>query len=309
MMKELDLKEKLPRGTITLPLVLSITLIYIGLAYKYLFIPNTHLLAYGFSPSNPVGALTYSFLHLSPQHLLANATLLLAMGIIVEKKLRPQDYLAIFLASAVTAGITFHVLTPEPTVLVGASSAVSGILAAAVFVDFKKAIAAIILFGVFIHIASPAVINYTEFKLNSLQSQTSELQEQYSEVKKKVNETEQELKNLSQKISELQYQCFELNDSTACEKLKTLNESKQAAEEEKKDLEEQENETFQTLNKTATEERHLQQGITREEKAKTSAIVHLVGAMTGIGYLLAFRRDILWSLPSQASQLENYFQK
>ncbi len=301
--------EKSPQGTFTLLTVSLIGLTYLFLSYNYLYIPNEKLLSYGFELSNPLGAITYSFLHLSPQHIIANVALLLAVGIIAEKKLNFKDYFTIFFTSAITAGVAFQLLTPTPTVLVGASSAVSGILAVAVFVDFKKTIPAILIFGLFLSIVSPAVTTYTEKQLGLLENETTELGKQYNKTKEKIEESQQQLENLTIMISRLKEECLIKENETACVKWKELNKTLKEKEEKEEELQEKENETVKDLNKTMTDQMKLEQGIKREERAKTSAIVHLIGAFTGIGYLCIFRRDILWSLPSQASQLENYFQK
>lgn len=307
--KARDLVEKLPQGTFTIIIVSLIALIYLFLSHNFLFIPGKKLVTYGFEFSNPLGAITYSFLHLSPQHVIANIALLLAVGIIAEKKLDFRDYFTIFFSSAIIAGIVFHFLTPKPTVIVGGSSAVSGILAASVFVDFKKAVPAVLIFGLFISIVSPAVSTYTKGQLGLLENETTELEKEYNETKGKIEEFQYQIENFTSKISTLKEKCTVYQNETACDKWNELNKTLKEKSEQKKELQEKGNETVENLNQTLQSKIKLEHGIKREEEAKTSALVHLVGAFTGIAYLYIFRRDIIWSLPSQVSQLENYFQR
>lgn len=307
--KARNLIEELPQGTSTVIITSLIGLVYLFLSRNFLFIPGKYLVTYGFELSNPLGVITYSFLHLSPQHVIANMALLLAVGVIAEKKLTFKDYFIIFFASAIIAGITFHLLTPKPTVLVGASSAVSGILAASVFVDFKKAIPAILIFGLFITLVSPAVSTYTKKQLGLLGNKTAELEKEYNKTKKEIREFQQQVENLTAKLSVLKEECIVHQNKTACDKWKELNKTLKEKSEQKKELQEKGNETVESLKKKTQSQIKLKQGIKREEKAKTSALVHLIGAFTGIIYLCIFRRDIIWSLPSQVLQLENYFQR
>ncbi len=290
--------EEIPTGIVTMLFVATMAIIYISMSHAYLFIPNEGLVTYGFSPSRPLGILTYSFLHLSPQHIIANIALLIAVGVIAEKKLNPKDYLGIFFASAITAGIVFHILTPKPVVLVGASSSISGILAASIFVDIKKAVIAIILFGLFLHMASPLVTTYTENKLLEVQGRTQEVVQEYNETIKERQETQEQVQTIAERMQVLTILCEQQNQ-TACDELKTLNETYVNKTIEKQAIEQKEGELQKEANHTLIRKIMLEQGIEREREAKTSTVVHMVGAITGILYLALFRRDIIWKMPSQ----------
>lgn len=305
-----NLKEiKTPLGIVTATLSLLIVLSYFILAYGRIFIPNPQILAYGFSFNNPTAILTYPFLHLSPQHILANIALLIAVGIIAEKKLRNRDYLAIFFSSAITAAITFQVITPHPTVLVGASAAVSGIMAAAIFVDIKKALISILVFALFLNIASPLIMDYTETRYAQLQNRTLQIEEEFKDIEEEIEQTKEQKESYMDIISHLHHQCVELGNQSACEELEKANETLEEKEKEEEQLKERKNESFEEFNQTVHEEQKIEEGIKREERAKTSGIVHLVGALTGLLYLAIFRRDIIWNMPSQVLRLEDYYKK
>lgn len=299
-----EVTRKLPIGIVTGATTLLITLPYLILSYGYIFIPNKELVMYGFSPSNLLGVITYPLLHLSPQHLFANVALLIAVGIIAEEKLNIKDYLSIFFISSIVAGIVFHILTPKPVVLVGASSAISGILAASIFIDIKKAVIAIIIFGIFLQVTSPAVTNYTQSKLKEIQAEGQNITQTYNETIKKRKEIQDILESLKNKLSLLITRCEEGNQ-TACSKIQEVNETKVNKSKQEQIIEEKESNIKQKANQTIINELILEQGIERDRKAQTSSIVHMVGAIMGILYLAAFRKDIIWKMPSQVLPLED----
>jgi len=299
------IKEKLnnlPRSSITIAFILIMVLAYLRLAYSYLYIPGQLLTIYGSSPGQILTIFTYSFMHLSPQHLIANIGLLLPMGIIAEKKLKTYDYLSIFFASAITSGLVFHLLTPDPILLVGGSSAVAGIMAAAIFIDIKKALIAVLIFGAFIHVATPMVEQHVRQELGVLEQEVTRTEEEYNETEQRINQTEREIQNHTEEKETLEYECHVQNITEACEELEEKEKEMKEKQEEKEMLEEQRNKTIERLLEIIREKEVVEHGVEREDEATTSTIVHLVGAMTGIAYLALFRRDILWNLPSQVSQ-------
>jgi len=241
-------------------------------------------------------------MHLSPQHLIANIALLLPVGIIAEKKLKTHDYLSVFFASAITSGIAFHLLTPEPIVLVGASSAVAGIMATAIFIDIKKALIAVLIFGVFIHLATPLVQQHVETKLGGIQREVVQVEQEFNQTEEELNQTELEIQNYTKEKETLEHQCHVQNITEACEELEEKEQEIEQKKEEKEELEQRRNQTIEKLLEMIEEKEVVEHGVEREEGARTSTLVHLVGAMTGIAYLALFRRDIIWDLPSQVSQ-------
>lgn len=289
----------LPTGTLTVFFIIAIVSIYLALAYRYLYIPNYHLIAYGFMLERPLTVLSYSFIHLSPQHILANVALLFAVGIIAEKKLDTKDYVLIFFISAITSGIIFHILTPYETVLVGASSAISGILAASIFIDLKKALIAILIFGAFLHVASPMVEQHTRRELGILEEEAAKIEGEAEEIEKRFDEKEQKIQNYTEQEKSLEYLCYEELNETACEELEEIEEKIEQEKEEKEKIERNMSDVIQRLLERTQEKEIMEEGVRREEESRTSTIVHLVGAITGLIYLGIFRRDIIWNLPSQ----------
>ena len=247
----------------TIALTAAIIIAYVALSSSLLYIPTSALLIFGFSLENLIGLVTYSFIHIGPMHLIGNVLLLVPLGILAEKKLRFKDYFAIFFLSAAISALVYAMIKPE-NVLVGASAAVAGLMAAAFMVDIKKAVAAMILFSLLFAVITPQVDSFTDNEASILKNKSAEL--------------EQNLTVIDQQIADATQQ----NDTVAVQALEYAK-----------------NETLQSFNSTVTQQTNIEIGKEREEETETNQIVHLVGAMTGMAYLLLFRRDIIWEMPSQ----------
>ena len=247
----------------TLALTVAILLAYVVLSNSLLYIPTSALITFGFSLQNLLGLLTYSFIHVSPMHLIGNVLLLVPIGIIAEKKLRFKDYFAIFFLSAIVSALAYSVVQPND-VLVGASAAVAGLMAAAFLVDIKKTIVAMIAFSLLVIVITPQVTSFTDSQLSILNNKNMELQQALDSIN-------QQIQNATQQ-----------NDTEAVQQ-----------------LESDKNQTAQDLSNSAEQQANIEAGLQREKETRTNQIIHLVGALTGLAYLFAFRRDIVWEMPSQ----------
>ena len=104
-------------------------------------IPFGALITRGWSATDWWRVATFSFLHLNWLHLALNTASLLWLGRIVERRVGRGRFLAIFLISGVASGIVGMLLGPVlPTtgVVIGASGAVCGLLAAAAMLAFRR---------------------------------------------------------------------------------------------------------------------------------------------------------------------------
>ena len=132
-------------------------------------------LAFGFS--QPQNILTHLFVHTSYDHLIANAVALLIFGSILEIAVGSIDFLAIFVLSGVLSATVFLLIGPF-YVLLGASAAISGIIAGAFAAKPKKFVFALIAMFAF----SFLLINASEFSIletsKSLSIQKSEAGEE-----------------------------------------------------------------------------------------------------------------------------------
>ncbi len=86
----------------------------------------------------PFSFVTYAFLHAGWPHLLINSVWLMAFGSVVLRRIGTMRFLALFAISSIGAAF-FHFLTHSDDVMpvIGASGAVSGIMAAAIRFVFQ----------------------------------------------------------------------------------------------------------------------------------------------------------------------------
>lgn len=252
---------KVPK--VTLALAAITVLAYIVFSQSLLYIPSSILLQYGFSFDNWIGLIFYSFLHVSPNHLIGNLLLLLFVGTIAEQKLNKKDMTIIYFLSGAAAAITFSLLQ-QNTVLVGASAAISGLIAAAAVVDIKKFVVSIVAFSLLIFLIGPPLYQYSADQIELLRTQTNTLQ--------------QHLENTSQQLEIAKAQ----NDTALIQNLSQEFDT-----------------TYYELNTTTRAQTNLEEGVDREKRSSTSSLAHVIGAAVGFLYMWRRRPDLLWALPYQ----------
>lgn len=76
---------------------------------------------------------TYFFTHQSFWHILANMVALWSLGVAVETVLGSRDFLKLYLFTGIGAGLLLAFVDPSPMPVLGASTSVSGVLAAFAF--------------------------------------------------------------------------------------------------------------------------------------------------------------------------------
>jgi membrane associated rhomboid family serine protease len=248
---------------ITISLAVITTAFYVALSQSLLYIPSKVLLQLGFNFENPIGILLYSFLHVSPNHVIGNLILLFIVGAIAEQKLNRKDIIGIYFLSSFAAAITFSLLTPN-TIIVGASAAISGLISAAVVADIKKAVVGIVAFTVLMFLIGPPLYQYSADQIELLRDKTSVL--------------EQQLQTTSLQLE----MAIEQNNTVLIEQLQ-----------EKYDT------TYYELNESTMAKVNVEEGVEREKRSQTSSLAHIVGAIVGFIYLWRIRPDILWKLPEQ----------
>ena len=280
----------------TLILVLLTSAFYFVFSSFFLFIPNSTIYEFGFSVSNWIGLITYPFLHISLIHLLGNMFLLMAIGFVVEEKLNWKDYYALYLISAVTAGIFFVMLSPN-VLLAGASAAIGGFLIPACLIDFKKTIAYIVMFSLASMLIAPVITDaVTTFYGQSRQIGT--------ELETAYNQTVAQKEQVAQNISVLDDK-FNRGEITITE----YNRSKQELVQIADNLTKQQETVYANLNNTAATVSNIEEGMTREQTSKSSLAVHMFGSFMGLAYIAIFRRDIIWNSGYQVLRLELWLKK
>ncbi|UCF05755.1 MAG: rhomboid family intramembrane serine protease [bacterium] len=123
------------------PIVKFLVIVFVTLFFCYRYLPAgrfwnvTNLIFFPSSPSL-VTALTYTFLHVGYLHLIGNIVYVYLFGRVVEDRMGPGRFFAIFALSSIAGAYThllmLQQLAPEllPSALVGGSGAASGILGA-----------------------------------------------------------------------------------------------------------------------------------------------------------------------------------
>ncbi|WP_421864316.1 rhomboid family intramembrane serine protease [Motiliproteus sp.] len=95
-------------------------------------IQSVSYLAYGLKPNdlNPITLLTHQFLHGDTMHLMGNLFFLVICGFAVEAAIGHWRFLLFYLISGAAGGLLYMALNlNSPTTLVGASGAISGVMA------------------------------------------------------------------------------------------------------------------------------------------------------------------------------------
>lgn len=88
-----------------------------------------------------IASVGHVFLHVSFFHLFANSFMLLALGAPVVRRIGGMRFLILFSLCAIAGSVVyFHVQGPEGSVAVGASSAVSGVIAGALLLMAEPAL-------------------------------------------------------------------------------------------------------------------------------------------------------------------------
>ena len=295
----------------TLAFIAITVSLYVVFSSVFLYIPKQTLVAYGFQYSNPLAIITYSFLHVSPSHLIGNMVLFALIGFIAEKKLRLKDYLAIYFLAGAVGALIFAYFEPN-TVLVGASAAVAGLMIPAILIDFKKAFLFMIVgfaaLGLFI---IPTVNSMIAGYQMSLDNQLIDLQDALIDTgveKTQVDETLTETISEKQIFEEL-YQQGNISQEEYNSSVSVLNEQVQNLTEKSIEIEEQHNELLQQVGEVNKTKVVLDQGVDEEKRSRTNTAVHVAGSLVGLFYLAFFRRDIIWETESQVSELTRWFGK
>ncbi len=214
--------------------------------------PISKLALYGVSDVNwLIGGLMYSFAHLGLKHLAANMFVLAILGSVLEQKIKSRDLLLIFILSGFVSGVIYTHIRPDVWVL-GASAAICGLIGAGLLVDPKNTLLAAVL-GIY---AIPIVVYPTvDFVINHV----------YTSQEKTIVTGIKTIQNYTEKM-------------------------KNATGEEKKILEKKIKIIYEKV-KTAEEKREkLVKGVKTEEYTPTASLLHILGGITGMAYVLAFRR-------------------
>lgn len=260
----------------TLLLVSATVLSYFALSGGLPYIPNELIPVFGFSLYSPLGLLTYPFVHIGLGHLLGNALFLLVVGAFAERKLKPVDFYSVYLLSAIYSALAFALLEPD-TVLVGASAGVAGLMVAAFVSDLKRAVPAVLITVVVLgYVAAPFFSSLISGAQRSLASEGLALSAQLERLNSTLGGAQ---KALSEgKINESEYNRTAAEVSAESSGAQTR------------------------LAETESVRSNIERGYERERATRTSMLVHFIGGIASLAYIIAFRRDLIWQMRSRLWQ-------
>jgi len=245
--KEFPKALRMPFGTATLVLTLSIAIMYFALSGGAAY-PTVRMITAGSLSAEtlPFGAVTYLFDHAGLGHLIENLAGLVVFCLIVEAALSYRDGLAIFFLSGVVGGLAC--LAAEPQVkIIGASAGIVGLAVAGVLSDPKRGVLALAFAALLVNFAAPAAADWAAAESYKSLEQQKELAQQKA----------QELL-AQQRPAEAQQQAL--------------------VAQEKQALIEQQARTKKS-----------------EDSAGPADVAHVVGALVGAAYVIAFRREVVFS--------------
>lgn len=243
---------KFPYATLFI-LIFSFSLYFLisgGDPYIY---PISRLYVYGVSQNNwLIGGFLYPFVHIGLKHLAANMFVLAVLGSVIEQKIESKHLLLIYILSGAISGIIYTQIKTDVWVI-GASSAICGLIGAGLIIDPKNTLLATVLglymIPIVVYPAADYIIQYT-----------------YSSQAKAISSGVSRLINLSE----------EARNATGKSKIVIMKRI---------------NETVKGIKIAKEEQTKLVKGVKKEAYTPAASMLHIIGGLVGLIYLAIFDRD------------------
>ncbi|MFH0974124.1 MAG: rhomboid family intramembrane serine protease [Candidatus Micrarchaeota archaeon] len=265
--------------------LLLIALILASYAYFVAepYASETALGTLGLSRFNLLGIFTHEFMHQGLHHLLSNLLPLLTFAILLESAMSAGGVLTIFFAAGAAGGLAY-LFFDQGALIIGASAASSGLMAAATALRPKQAVAlALLACLIAVFVIGPVSDYFTTARktqvqqdVASLSNQTTQTQAQFQEVQTNVNQT-------ISRVSELEQQ----GKTAEAERERAILTQQQAALAAAQKAADEANASLAAAQQKAAE---LARG-EEQASAPISAIPHAVGALVGLLLVIAFRKQ------------------
>jgi len=191
----------------TIVLLLLLIFSYLIFSGGNLFIDKDILITFAFSLGQPLNLLSYMLMHMSIWHLVVNIIGLIAFAAIVEKTLSSKDVVAIFVFSGALTVVAFAIFNPH-TALMGASAGVSGLMATALILDVKKALAGLAILVIVFLLIFPAVTNVVEQNESVLTEQKTELEQNLQQAIERGDEEQIAIISIKKEVVETKLTSF-----------------------------------------------------------------------------------------------------
>ena len=196
----------------SLLLALLIAFFYFSISGGAAFIPVREILGYSFSVYAPENSFLFIFVHESLHHLFENLFALLAYAIVIELALGAADVIAIFFISAIAAAFVY-VSVHANAALLGASTGVMGLAAAAFFIDLKRALVlSIAMLALVYIIAVPVISTGVDAQKQNLESEKQQISGEIETAKSTGDVERQQV--LEKRISVVKQQSTQIREGT-----------------------------------------------------------------------------------------------
>ena len=269
---------KVPKATLVLCIVTIGAYLLVSGGEPYIY-PLETIQLFGVAQTNLLGAISYFFMHIGFKHLIGNIVSLLAMGAVLEAKIKPKHVAGLYIASGVGAGIGYAIISPQ-TWIVGASAAISGVILASYVADIKKA--AVVMLAALL-ITHYAIFPATDNALDSVQDW----------MVKQGLEATQQVEALEKNIAVVEGQMKAEKDPVKIEQL--VGQQAQYA---------QQMQVAQEKSRTIRfSEVSISQGRETEGAVPASLPIHIMGMLVSVLYLYSFDRKVFKNLRKDLNEL------
>ncbi|MBN3037387.1 MAG: rhomboid family intramembrane serine protease [Candidatus Diapherotrites archaeon] len=258
--------KKLPLATLGLCALTAIIYFLLSGGQPYVH-PLSRLDAFGVTGRNLIGAASYAFIHIGLKHMLGNIVVLLGVGTVLESRIGSKDALCVYLISAIGSGFFYALLHPNIWV-VGASAAVSGLIAASFITDFKKTVVVLVAC-----IAAVPLIVFpaTDTALDAFTQKTVEEKIGTITDINAMDQAAQELEEALQQPNLTQEEAIDIR-----QQLDEVQESLEEKQQEEREL--------------ALAEEQVVKGRQTEAITPVSMEIHFIGMACALAYMYAFKR-------------------
>ena len=272
--------KKFPWATLALCALVLASYLYFGTEP---YASSAAISAFGLASWNPVGVVTSLFMHQGVRHLLANLIPLAVFAFLLETTLTGGAVIVIFLASGIAGGLVYVLLNPG-ALIIGASAAIAGLMAAAVALKPKQAIALALLVALLaVLVVTPASEYFAGARKTQVQSDVDSLTQQNAVAQAQSEAAQAAVDETGARVPALQ-QAGKLAEAEAA---RAQLEREKAAADAAAAREKQANASLAVAQVKAEE---FAQGEAHAE-APATILPHAVGALVGLALVFAFRKQ------------------
>ncbi|MEM0475753.1 MAG: rhomboid family intramembrane serine protease [Candidatus Norongarragalinales archaeon] len=271
--------KKIPWASLLLIALVLASYAYFG-AEPYA--SSTAVSSLGLAWWNPFGVFTHFFMHQGVRHLLANILPLATFAVLLESTMSVGGVLVVFFAAGVAGGLVYLIVNPTALVI-GASGASSGLMAAATALRPKQAITLAVLVALLsAFFITPASDFFAAQRKTQLQNEVQALGAQFEQAQARVFAAKVAVNQTAARLAE-----FERLGKTA------------EAQQTRAELARHQAELARTQEEQAKASESLESALAKkaefargeaQENAPVSALPHAVGALVGLVIVFAFRR-------------------